>query len=62
MEQFLRLSEACGMPLNDVNFINCSNESMEHIINKANFKLVQFTGSSKVAEHISKITNGKVRI
>lgn len=62
MEQFLLLSQSCGMPLEDVNFINCSNASMEHIIDKADFRLIQFTGSSQVAEHLSKKTHGKVRI
>ena len=49
MEQFLLFSQACGMPAEDVNFINCSNSSMEHIIKNANFRLIQFTGSSQVA-------------
>lgn len=50
------------MPVEDANFINCSNQSMEHIIKEADFRVVQFTGSSQVAEHLSKITRGKVRI
>ena len=62
MEQFILFSHHCGMPLEDINFINCSNENMEHIINKADFKMIQFTGSSKIAEHVSKLNNGKVRI
>ena len=62
MEQFLLFSQACGMPLEDVNFINCSNESMDYVIDKADFKLIQFTGSSTVAESIAKKTHGRVRI
>lgn len=50
------------MPAEDVNFINCSNASMEKIIEKADFRVIQFTGSSQVAEHLAKKTNGKVRI
>ena len=49
MEQFLLFSQACGLSLNDVNFLNCSNEEMEQIVRKANFRVIQFTGSSKVA-------------
>lgn len=49
MEQFLLMSQACGMPLEDVNLLNCSNQSMEHVIDKAKFKVIQFTGSSAVA-------------
>lgn len=62
MEQFLLMSHACGMPLEDVNFLNCSNPSMEHVIDHAKFKVIQFTGSSAVAEHLAKKTHGKVRI
>ena len=62
MEQFLLFTQSCGMPATDVNFINCSNASMEHVIKNADFRLIQFTGSSQVAEHLSKITHGKVRI
>eukprot|EP00919_Chromeraceae_sp_WS-2016_P067767 GHVR01160283.1.p2 GENE.GHVR01160283.1~~GHVR01160283.1.p2 ORF type:complete len:102 (-),score=7.62 GHVR01160283.1:5339-5644(-) len=35
---------------------------MEYVIDNANFKVIQFTGSSKVAEHLAKKTNGRVKI
>lgn len=35
---------------------------MDYIIDNSNFRVVQFTGSSKVAEHIAKKTNGRVRV
>lgn len=35
---------------------------MTQVIDDSNFKVIQFTGSSDVAEKISKQTNGKVRI
>jgi 1-pyrroline-5-carboxylate dehydrogenase len=62
MEQFLLFSQACGLSLNDVNFLNCSNEEMEQIVRKANFRVIQFTGSSKVSEHLCEITKGRVRV
>lgn len=62
MEQFLLFTQACGMPATDVNFLNCSNQSMEYVIDHANFKVIQFTGSSKVAEHLARKTAGKIRI
>lgn len=62
MEQFLYFTQDCGMPAEDVNFLNCSNHGMEHVIDKAGFKVIQFTGSSKVAEHLAKKTHGRVRI
>ncbi len=35
---------------------------MEYLIDHSKFRLVQFTGSSKVAEHLSVKTRGKIRI
>jgi hypothetical protein len=35
---------------------------MTSIINKSDFKLVQFTGSSSVADKISHQVEGKIRI
>ena len=35
---------------------------MEYVIDKADFKVTQFTGSSRVAEHIAKKTNGRVKV
>ena len=35
---------------------------MEYIIDNADFKVTQFTGSSKVAEHLATKTRGKIRI
>lgn len=49
MEQFLYFTEACGLPLNEINFLNCSNQDMEYIIENANFRVLQFTGSAQVA-------------
>ena len=62
MEQFLLFSQSCGMPLEDVNFLNCSNQQMEYVLDHANFGVTQFTGSSRVAEHLAKKLNGRVRV
>lgn len=35
---------------------------MQEVIEKGCFRVIQFTGSSKVAEHLSAITRGKVKI
>lgn len=32
MEQFLRLMNHCGAPLEDIDFINCRGKSMEKLI------------------------------
>lgn len=63
MEQFLRFAIDCGLPAEDVDLIHCDGQNMEQIIvqNDA-IRNIQFTGSSNVAEHLAKLTNGKVRI
>jgi 1-pyrroline-5-carboxylate dehydrogenase len=50
------------MPKEDFNYIHSGPQAMEEIIKKSNFRTIQFTGSSKVAEHLSHLTNGKVSI
>lgn len=45
-----------------MDFIHCDGPIMEQWIKKVNPGVVQFTGSSVVAEKLAKVTNGKVRI
>lgn len=64
MEQFLRLLHACGLPAEDVDMICCNGRTMGQFLEqaKADIRLVQFTGSSVVAEEVSRIMNGRVRL
>ncbi|MCK9352339.1 MAG: aldehyde dehydrogenase family protein [Candidatus Paceibacterota bacterium] len=64
LDQFLRLLHWCGLPIEDVDLIHCSGSVMNELLRqgKDTIRLVQFTGSSKVAEEISEIMRGKVRI
>lgn len=62
IEQFIRMLHHCGMPKTDLDLIHCGPKSMETILRRASPRLIQFTGSSKVAEHLSKTFNGKVKI
>ncbi|EAR83878.1 delta-1-pyrroline-5-carboxylate dehydrogenase (macronuclear) [Tetrahymena thermophila SB210] len=62
MEQFLRLAIDCGMPAEDVDLIHSGPQAMEKIILDTNYRVIQFTGSSTVAERLSKLTHGKVKI
>ena len=62
MDQYLRLLHHCGMPKGDVDLIHCGGDAMGALIDKAPFRTTQFTGSSRVAEHIAVATAGKVRI
>lgn len=62
MEQFLLLLHHCGMPKEDVDMLNCQGPVAEELITSSPIRLTQFTGSSRVAEHLSKVTAGKVKI
>jgi 1-pyrroline-5-carboxylate dehydrogenase len=63
-EQFLRLLIHAGLPPTDVDLIHCSGSGMGKLLETAkdDVRLVQFTGSSAVAEHVSRVMNGAVRI
>jgi len=63
-EQFLRLLIHCGLSPNDIDLVHCRGEKMGELINSAaeQIRLVQFTGSSAVAERVSSSVNGKVRL
>lgn len=62
IDQFIRLLIHCGMPKNDVNVIHGHGDAIEHMIRKNTFRLVQFTGSSKIANKLAEICKGKIRI
>ena len=64
LDQFLALLHWCGLPMEDVDLIHCRGSVMNELLKQGKdiIRLVQFTGSSKVAEEISQIMRGKVRI
>jgi 1-pyrroline-5-carboxylate dehydrogenase len=62
MEQYLRLLIHCGMDPNDVDFLNCKGPVVQEVIVETPFRVTQFTGSSRVAELLSKATNGKIKV
>ena len=63
-EQFLRLLIDCGLPPGDVDLIHCRGRVMGELIEQAKdmLRMVQFTGSSDVAEIIADVMNGRVRV
>jgi 1-pyrroline-5-carboxylate dehydrogenase len=63
-EQFLRLLHQAGLAAEDVDLIHCSGPEMGKLLDKAknSIRLVQFTGSTTVAEHVSSVMNGAVRL
>jgi 1-pyrroline-5-carboxylate dehydrogenase len=62
MEEWIRLMLDCGMPPEDVNLIHCSGSMVSRLIEKGKPRLTQFTGSSTVAEKLSILTRGKIKI
>jgi len=64
LEQFIRLLLHAGLPASDLDMIHCRGTVMGDLIAAArkDIRLVQFTGSSGVAEHLADVMNGAVRI
>lgn len=62
LEQFVKLLEYAGSPATDLDFINSNGAVMENILLNANIRMTQFTGSSKVANHLAEKLKGKIRI
>ena len=64
LEQFVRLLIHAGLDPNDLDVIHCRGTEMGRLIEAArkHIRLIQFTGSSGVAEHLSSVMNGAVRI
>lgn len=63
-EQFLRLMIASGLPADDVDLIHCPGTEMGKLIESArpHIRMLQFTGSSTVAELLAGKMNGNVRL
>jgi 1-pyrroline-5-carboxylate dehydrogenase len=63
-EQFLRLLIEAGLPPGDLDLIHCRGEVMGQLLERAvaDLRMVQFTGSSVVAERIAHAFHGRVRL
>lgn len=63
-EQFLRMLIESGLPPQDVDLVHCRGSNMGKLIDEAKnaIRMVQFTGSSNVAEGIADVMNGAVRL
>eukprot|EP00922_Rhytidocystis_sp_ex-Travisia-forbesii_P010666 GHVS01015624.1.p1 GENE.GHVS01015624.1~~GHVS01015624.1.p1 ORF type:complete len:564 (-),score=64.88 GHVS01015624.1:327-2018(-) len=62
VEQFIRFLHQCGMPVTDMDFINTRGPVMGQLVEQAQLRLLQFTGSSEVAHQLGKTMNGRMRI
>ncbi len=63
-EQFVRMLIACGLSPDDMDLLHCRGERMGELIDASadRIRMVQFTGSSSVAERVAAAVNGRVRI
>ncbi|XP_019464489.1 PREDICTED: delta-1-pyrroline-5-carboxylate dehydrogenase 12A1, mitochondrial-like [Lupinus angustifolius] len=62
MEQMLRLLHNCGLPVEDVDFINSDGKTMNKLLQEANPRMTLFTGSSRVAEKLAGDLKGKIKL
>ncbi|CAN1266101.1 Probable aldehyde dehydrogenase [Linum perenne] len=62
MEQMMRLLHHCGMPVEDVDFVNSDGKAMNKILLEANPRMTLFTGSSRVAEKLALDLKGRIKL
>ncbi|KAH6757040.1 aldehyde dehydrogenase 12A1 [Perilla frutescens var. hirtella] len=62
MEQMLRLLHDCGLPLEDVDFINSDGITMNKVLMEAKPRMTLFTGSSRVAEKLAVDLSGRIKV
>jgi len=63
-EQFLRLLIYSGLPATDADMLHCSGSTMGNLVKNSSSKIrmLQFTGSSEVAEQLAQDMNGRIRV
>jgi 1-pyrroline-5-carboxylate dehydrogenase len=63
LDQFVSLLHWCGLPMEDLDLIHCSGSVMNELLKQGKdiIQLIQFTGSSDVAEEIGEMYPGRVR-
>ncbi|PHU15464.1 hypothetical protein BC332_16669 [Capsicum chinense] len=62
MEQMIRLLHDCGLPVDDVDFINSDGKTMNKLLVEAKPRMTLFTGSSRVAEKLADDLSGRVKL
>ncbi|OIT29460.1 PREDICTED: delta-1-pyrroline-5-carboxylate dehydrogenase 12A1, mitochondrial [Nicotiana attenuata] len=62
MEQFLRLLHDCGLPADNVDFINSDGKTMNKLLIEGKPRMTLFTGSSRVAEKLADDLSGRVKL
>ncbi|GAB2289615.1 Mitochondrial fission 1 protein, variant 2 [Dionaea muscipula] len=62
MDQMIRLLHRCGLPAEDVDFINSDGKTMNKLLMEANPRMTLFTGSSRVAEKLAVDLKGRIKL
>ncbi|XP_059441464.1 delta-1-pyrroline-5-carboxylate dehydrogenase 12A1, mitochondrial-like isoform X4 [Corylus avellana] len=62
MEQMMRLLHYCGLPVDDVDFINSDGKAMNKLLLEANPRMTLFTGSSRVADKLAVDLKGRIKL
>ncbi|KAL8091438.1 delta-1-pyrroline-5-carboxylate dehydrogenase 12A1, mitochondrial [Apium graveolens] len=62
MEQMLRLLHKCGLPMEDVDFINSDGKTMNKLLLEGKPRMTLFTGSSRVAEFLAVDLKGRIKL
>eukprot|EP00742_Colponemidia_sp_Colp-10_P000630 GILJ01000688.1.p1 GENE.GILJ01000688.1~~GILJ01000688.1.p1 ORF type:complete len:547 (-),score=78.12 GILJ01000688.1:117-1757(-) len=62
LEQFVRFLQHCGMPAKDLDLIHADGPVMGQIIERAPLRMLQFTGSSRVADMLTQKMHGRIKV
>ncbi|WOG82819.1 hypothetical protein DCAR_0101987 [Daucus carota subsp. sativus] len=62
MEQMLRLLHECGLPMEDVDFINSDGSTMNKLLLEGKPRMTLFTGSSRVADLLAVDLKGRIKL
>lgn len=62
MEQMMRLLHYCGLPVEDVDFINSDGKTMNKLLTEASPRMTLFTGSSRVADKLAVDLKGRIKL
>ena len=62
MDSIIKIMHDNGLPKEDVDIIHCNGETMQKLLIESKPRLTQFTGSSRIAEKLSKELHGRIRI
>jgi 1-pyrroline-5-carboxylate dehydrogenase len=62
MEEWVRFMLSCGVPANDIDLIHCGGRVMGELCARSRVRSMQFTGSSEVAENLTQVLHGRIKI